>query len=124
MTDSDEVNVNDPDDFRNFIESEALAVIVHLLEKGLIDPPKARQLSSYFLEMITPGMTVTELYEQTVKLDDANPELSPVVYKIMKIYERKFEKKALDTVLQLVKDKQYNQAEDMVKKVLQFKINT
>jgi hypothetical protein len=124
MPDDDQVNVNDPEDFRNLIESEALGVIVNLLEKGEIDGPKARHLSSMFLDMITPGMTVSELYEGTVKLDDANPELSPVVYKIMKIYEEKFEKKALSTVSELVKNKQYNQAQDMVKKVLQYKINS
>lgn len=116
-------NFKDSDDFRNFIEAEALAIVVNLLDKGSIDSNKAKHLSSFFLDMIIPGMTVEELYSNTVKLDDNNPEFSPVVYKVMKIYEEKYEKKALEQVQLLVKNKNYGQAENMVKKVLQFKIN-
>ena len=67
-------------------------------------------------------MTVEELYLSGVKLDDHDPELAPVVYKIMKIYEEKFEKKAIAQVSVMVKNKQFGQAQDLVKKFLQFKM--
>ena len=72
------------------------------------------------LDLITPGMSVEELYLSGVKLDNHDPELPPVVYKIMKIYEEKFEKKAIEQVSAMVKNKQFGQAQDLVKKVLQL----
>ena len=60
-------------------------------------------------------MTVEELYLSGVKLDDHDPGLAPVVYKIMKIYEEKFEKKAIAQVSVMVKNKQFGQAQDLVK---------
>ncbi|MFA6081109.1 MAG: hypothetical protein WC741_01750 [Patescibacteria group bacterium] len=118
-----DLNINDQDGFRKFIEYEAASIIIDLLEKGTIDEEKAGRLSQLTLDLIVPGMTVEELYLSGVKLDDHNPELAPVVYKIMKIYEEKFEKKALAQVSSMVKNKQFGQAQDLVKKVLQFKMN-
>ena len=86
------------------------------------DKEKAEKLSQLTLDLIIPGMTVEELYQNGVKLDDHDPEMAPVVYKIMKIYEEKFEKKAIATVSAMVKNKQFGQAQDLVKKVLQFKM--
>lgn len=124
MTDNKfDLDINDQNGFRKFIEYEAATIIIDLLEKGTIDQTKAQALSKLVLDLIIPGMTVEELYLNGVKLDDHNPELAPVVYKIMKIYEEKFEKKALSQVSSMVKNKQFNQAQDLVKKVLQFKIN-
>jgi len=123
VDDKFDLNINDQDGFRNFIEYEAAQLIISLLEKGLINEEKSESLSGLTLSLIRPGMTVEELYLSGVKLDDNNSEMAPVVYKIMKIYEEKFEKKALSQVSALVKNKQFGQAQDLVKKVLQFKIN-
>jgi len=41
---------------------------------------------------------------------------------VMREYEQKYEKKALEQVSLLIKSKQFDQAQDMVKKVLAFKI--
>src|SRR3989338_10014630 len=117
------LDINDQNGFRNFIEKEAMQTILFLLEKGTIDEDKAGKLSQLTLDLIVPGMTVEELYLNGVKLDDNNSEMAPVVYKIMKIYEEKFEKKAIEQVSAMVKNKQFGQAEDLVKKVLQFKIS-
>ena len=116
------LDINDQNGFRNFIEKEAMQTILSLLEKGTIDEDKAGKLSQLTLDLIVPGMTVEELYLNGVKLDDNNSEMAPVVYKIMKIYEEKFEKKAIEQVSAMVKNKQFGQAEDLVKKVLQFKM--
>lgn len=123
VDDKFDLNINDQDGFRNFIEYEAAQLIISLLEKGLINEEKSESLSGLTLSLIRPGMTVEELYLNGVKLDDNNSEMAPVVYKIMKIYEEKFEKKALSQVSAMVKNKQFGQAQDLVKKVLQFKIN-
>ncbi len=123
VDDKFDLNINDQDGFRNFIEYEAAQLIISLLEKGLINEEKAEQLSGLTLDLIKPEMTIEELYLSGVKLDDNNSEMAPVVYKIMKIYEEKFEKKALSQVSAMVKNKQFGQAQDLVKKVLQFKIN-
>lgn len=124
MTDDKfDLNINDRDGFRKFIEYETATIIIDLLEKGNINEEKAGKLSQLTLDLIIPGMTVEELYLSGVKLDDHNPELAPVVYKIMKIYEEKFEKKALAQVSSMVKNKQFGQAENLVKKVLQFKMS-
>lgn len=116
-------DLNSSDGFRNFVEKEATETILSLLEKGTIDEDKAGILSQLTLDLIAPGMTIEELYLNAVKLDDSNSEMAPVVYKIMKTYEEKFEKKAIAQVSDMVKKKQFSQAEDLVKKVLQFKIN-
>ena len=86
-----DLNIKDQDGFRKFIEYEAATLIISLLEKGSVDEDKAGKLSQITLDLIIPGMTVEELYLSGVKLDDHDPELAPVVYKIMKIYEEKFE---------------------------------
>jgi hypothetical protein len=117
------LDIKDQDGFRNFIEYEAATLIISLLEKNTINQEKAEILSGLTLDLIKPGMTIEELYLSGVKLDDNNSEMAPVVYKIMKIYEEKFEKKALSQVSAMVKNKQFGQAEDLVKKVLQFKIS-
>ncbi|PIU37546.1 hypothetical protein CO005_00555 [Candidatus Roizmanbacteria bacterium CG_4_8_14_3_um_filter_34_9] len=117
-----DLNIKDQDGFRKFIEYEAATLIISLLEKGSVDEEKAGKLSQITLDLIIPGMTVEELYLSGVKLDNHDPELAPVVYKIMKIYEEKFEKKAIEQVSAMVKNKQFGQAQDIVKKVLQFKM--
>jgi hypothetical protein len=122
MDDKFNLDINDQDGFRKFIEHESANLIISLLEKGTIDEEKAGKLSQLTLDLIIPGMTVEELYVNGVKLDDHDPELAPVVYKIMKIYEEKFEKKAIAQVSAMVKNKQYGHAEDLVKKLLQFKM--
>lgn len=115
-------NTNSIEDFRTYIENEVLAIIKLLADKGETEPERIQDMAKLTLELIQPGMTLEQLYQNSVKLDDSYSELSPVVFKIMKQYEDKYEKKALEQVSSYIKSGQYDQAEDMVKKVLQFKI--
>ncbi|QQG44221.1 MAG: hypothetical protein HYW86_05175 [Candidatus Roizmanbacteria bacterium] len=110
------------DDFRKFVEVEVLKIIQQLAEKG--DTPKERiqAIAHTTLELVKPEMTLQEMYQNAVKLDDQYSELSPVVYKLMKEYEEKYSQKAIEMVSHLIKNGQYNEAQDMVKKVLMFKI--
>lgn len=110
------------EEFRKFIEVEVLKIIKDLAEKGKTPKEKIQSLAQLTLDLIKPGMSLEELYLNAVKLDDANSELAPVVFQVMKEYEEKYEKKAIDQVSQLVKLGQYDQAQEIIKKVLQFKI--
>lgn len=117
-------NLSQSEDFRKFIEIETLKIIKKLAEEGKTEKDKLQAIAQRTLDLIKPGMSLEELYQNAVKLDDNFSELAPVVYIIMKQYEEKYERKALDQVSQMVKNRQFDQAEEAVKKVLQFKINS
>lgn len=110
-------------DFCRFIEVEVLKIIKQLAQKGNTPQERIQAMAKLTLDLIQPGMSLEELYQNAVELDDQYPELAPVVFAVMKEYEEKYEKKALEQVSQLVKSGQYDQAQKMVKKVLQFKIH-
>ncbi|OGK08536.1 hypothetical protein A2767_05565 [Candidatus Roizmanbacteria bacterium RIFCSPHIGHO2_01_FULL_35_10] len=109
------------EEFRKMIEVEVLKIIKDLAENGLTPKERIQEIAESTLNLIKPGMNIEELYGSAVKLDDRHSELAPVVFKIMKEYEEKFEKKALVHVSQLVKEGNFDKAQDMVKKVLLFK---
>lgn len=115
-------NITRSEDFRKYIEVETLKIIKKLAEEGKTEKEKIQAIAQRTLELIRPGMTLEELYLNAVKLDDNFSELAPLVFVIMKQYEEKYEKKALESVSQLVRTGQYDQAQEVVKKVLQFKI--
>ena len=115
-------NNSNPEEFRKFIEIEVLKIIKKLAEEGKTPKEKVRKISQLTLDLIKPGMTMEQLYQGAVKLDDTYSELAPVVSMVMKEYEEKYEKKAIEYVSQLIKSKDYDQAQNMVQKVLQFKM--
>lgn len=116
-------NLVQADEFRKYIEIETLKIIKKLAEEGKAEKEKIQAIAQRTLELIKPGMDLEQLYQNAVKLDDNFSELAPLVYVVMKQYEEKYEKKVLEQVSQMVKNKQFDQAEEAVKKVLQFKIN-
>lgn len=116
------ITLSNSEEFRKFIEVEVLKIIKDLAENGQTPQEKIQSIARLTLDLIQPGMTLEQLYQNAVKLDDRNPELAPVVFMVMKEYEEKYERKALEQVSQLVKSGQYDEAQNMVKKVLQFKI--
>lgn len=116
-------NKKKTEDFRKFIEVEVLQIIKALAEKGDTPQEKMQQIAQTTLELITPQMNLEQLYQNAVKLDDNFSELAPVVFKVMDEYEKTYEKSAIDQVSQLVNSGKYDEAQDMVKKVLQFKVS-
>jgi len=68
-------------------------------------------------------MPIDELYRNTVKLDDDYSDLAPVVIIVMREYETKYARKALTQVSNLIKTKKFDQAQALVKKVLEYKIS-
>lgn len=111
------------EELRQFIEREVLKLIKNLAEQEEMTKEKIQNVARRTLEFIRPGMKLDELYQNTVKLDDNCSELAPIVVTVMREYEQKYEKKALEQVSLLIKSKQFDQAQEMVKKVLQFKIS-
>lgn len=111
------------EEFRKFIEVEVLKIIKALAEAGKTPKEKVQEIARTTLTLIQPGMTVEELYQNAVKLDDQHSELAPVVYAVMKEYEEKYEKKALNEVQNLIRQGEFEQAQELVKKVLAFKIS-
>lgn len=109
------------DEFRKFIEIEVLKIIKSLAETNTAPPERLHAFAQLTLELIKPDMSIEELYRSAVKLDDQYTELAPVVMKVMSNYEEKYEKKAIAQVSQLIKMKKFDEAQNMVKKVLQFK---
>ena len=110
------------EELQKFIEKEVLKLIKNLAEKEGTTKEKVQNIAKRTLELIHPGMKLDELYLNAVKLDDNCSELAPIVVMVMREYEQKYEKKALEQVTQLIKSKQFDQAQDIVKKVLQFKM--
>jgi len=110
------------EELQRFIEKEVLKLIKSLAEQEGMTKEKVQNVAKRTVELIHPGMKLEELYQNAVKLDDNCSELAPIVVLIMREYEQKYEKKALDQVSELIKLKQFDQAQDMVKKVLTFKI--
>lgn len=108
--------------FRKFIEVEVLKIIKNSAEKESMPQERMQYIAQLTLDLIRPGMSLEELYKNAIMLDDQCSELAPIVLKVMKEYEEKYEKQALQIVSHLVKKGQYDQAQEMVKKVLQFKI--
>lgn len=111
------------EEFRQFIEVEVLKIIKKLIQAGQTTQAYIQDLSQVTLELIQPGMTVEQLYVNAIKLDDRHPELAPVVHAIMEAYEKHYEHRAIDQVSNLIKSGNYDDAQNMVKKVLAFKIS-
>lgn len=109
------------DKFRKMIEMEVLKVIKELAQRDDTPSEKIQQIAQTTLELIRPEMQLTELYQNAVKLDDRHPELAPVVFKIMKEYEERYHKKTIDMVSDFVKAGKHDDAQDAVKKLLEFK---
>ncbi|MEO6508543.1 MAG: hypothetical protein ABIO02_01190 [Patescibacteria group bacterium] len=111
------------EEFRKIIEVEVLKIIKDLADKGETTRERIQEIASHTLGLIRPGMTLEQLFNSAVKLDDKFPELAPVVVKVMRIYEDQYEQRALDQVRMLVKGGNYDEANNMVKKVLLFRVS-
>lgn len=109
------------DEFRKFIEVEVLKAIKVVAEKTGTTQEKIQAMAQLTLDLIRPAMDIDELYRNAVKLDDGYSEFAPVVFLIMKTYEQKYQKKALDQVTQLIRTGAYEDAQAVVKKVLLYK---
>jgi len=111
------------EELRQFIEKEVLKVLEGLIEKKETPKEKIQEIARNTLILIRPGLPINELYLNTVKLDDNCSDLASVVVLVMREYETKYARKALVEVSNLIKTKHYDQAQDLVKKVLEYKFS-
>ncbi|MFA9288744.1 MAG: hypothetical protein ACEQSA_02595 [Weeksellaceae bacterium] len=109
------------EEFRKFIETEVLKVIKNLAEANETPPEKLQDIAKATLELIQPNLSMDQLYINAVKLDDKYSELAPVVVVVMTSYEDKYHHRAVNNVSALILKGEYDQAQDLVKKVLLFK---
>lgn len=109
------------EEFRKYIESEVLRVIRKLVDGKTASTEHIKEMARETLLLIKPDMTMEQLYANAVKLDDHFSELAPVVFQIMKKYEEEYSMKAIGSVSSLIKSGRYDDAQNMVKKVLLFK---
>jgi len=116
-----QINLENPTEFRQFIEREVLKVIKTLAEGGKTSKERIQEIAKHTLNLIIPGLTLEQLYQNSCKLDDAFAELAPVVYQVMRYYEQRYEKKALEQVSILIKSGKFEDAQNIIKKVLLFK---
>ncbi len=107
--------------FREYIEREVLGVIKELLEKPETNQKRIQEIAKHTLQLLALGTAIDELYRLAIKLDDDFPELRPVVIKLMNEYEAKYNRKAVDQVSSLIKEGKYDDAQNVMLKVLQFK---
>lgn len=107
--------------FREYIEREVLTVIKSLLNNPDIDQKRIKEIAKHTLQLLALGTAIDELYRLAIKLDENYPELRPVVIKLMNEYEEKYNKKAVDNVSALIKEGKYDDAQNVMLKVLQFK---
>ena len=108
-------------EFRAYIEREVLAVLKDKVTKGEIASEKIQEIASYALDLLEDPDSIDELYRNAIKLDDVYNELGGVVILLMRKYEEKYNGKAVSKVSDLIKSGNYDEAQEMIKKVLLYK---
>lgn len=112
-----------PDELREEVELKVVEHIKQLLEDGTITEARAQQLSQIALNVLTPGLTLEELYRAIPKLDDTSTELSPVVLPYMRDYEDNVTKQAQETVQELIRQGQYDAAVKLSKQAIDKQVD-
>ena len=107
-----------PDDIRKEIELNVVELLKARLSDGTISEDRSRVISKIVLDLIQPGMTMTDLYKAIMQLDDTCPELSPVVLPYAREYEEKVTQKATDTVRDYIRVGKYDAAIDLAQKAV------
>jgi len=106
-----------PDDIRKEIELKIVELLKARLSDGTMSEERSKDISKIVLTLLQPGMSLTDLYKAIMKLDDACPELSPIVLPYAKQYEEAITQKATTAVRDYIRVGKYNAAVDLAKKV-------
>lgn len=106
------------DDIRQQIELKVVELIKDRLADGSMTEERSQQISQAVLDILTPGMTLEELYKAIPKLDDNATELSPVIVPILREYEQNIAQGALTNIRQFIKQGQYDAAATLSKNVI------
>jgi len=106
-----------PDDIRKEIELKVVEMLKARLSDGTMSEDRSKTISKIVLDLLQPGMSLTDLYKAIMKLDDECPELSPIVLPYAKQYEEAITQKATTAVRDYIRVGKYNAAVDLAKKV-------
>ncbi len=105
-------------DLREDVELKIVTLIKSLLAKGRLTDARAQAIAQQVLEMITPGMSVAQIYRTVPKLDETMPELAPVVTPFAREYEKRIVREAQNQVSTLIRQGQFDAAADLAKKAV------
>ncbi len=111
-----------PDDIRKEIELKVVELLKDRLSEGKMTEERSKVISKIVLDLLQPGMNITDLYGAIMKLDDACPELSPIVLPFAKQYEEMITQKATKNVENFIREGKYNAAIDLAQKVASQKV--
>ena len=87
------VQKNDGNNFCQFIETSILNAIKELAKKPEMTKERLQEIARLTLDLIKPEMTVDELYQNMIKIDDQFTELSPTISLVIKEYLEKYQEK-------------------------------
>lgn len=107
-----------PDDIRQQIELKVVELVKARMADATMTEERSQQVSQRVLDLLQPGMSMEALYRAIAKLDDAMPELSPVVLPYLVEYEHNVTKQAQENVQNLIKQGQYDAATQLAEKVI------
>ncbi len=108
--------------FRKWIELEVLKIMKQQIGKSDVSQQRIQDMANRTLDMIRPDMSVEKLFHSAIELNDGYPEFDSLTIKLIKEYEHKYKGKAVERVSELVKTGDLEEAQDVVKKVLEFKM--
>jgi len=111
-----------PDEIRKDIELKVVELLKFRLSNQTLTEERSRVISSTVLELLQPNMNITDLYRSIMKLDDACPELSTIVYPYAKQYEEMVTQKATNTVEEYIRVGKYDAAINLAKNVVDQKV--
>lgn len=105
-----------PDELRQEIELQIVELLKNKLSEGQLTEERSKEIAKWVLEVLKPGSSFQELYKGIEKLDDNFPEMSEIVVPLLREYEERVMKKALQTIQEYIKVGQYDAACTLAKK--------
>lgn len=115
-------STNSAEAFRKWIELEVLKIMKQQIEKSDVSQQRIQDMANRTLDMIQPNMSVEQLFHSAIELNDGYPEFDSLTIKLIKEYEHKYKGKAVERVSELVRTGSLDEAQNVVKKVLEFKM--
>jgi len=106
-----------PDEIRKEIELTVVELLKARLSDGTMTEDRSKVISKIVLDLIQPGMNITDLYKSIMQLDDSCPELSPIVLPFAKQYEEMITQKATGRVQEYIRVGKYDAAINLAKRV-------
>lgn len=107
-----------PDDIRQQIELKVVELVKARMADATMTEERSQAISQRVLDLLQPGMSMETLYKAISKLDDAMPELSPIVLPYLRDYEHHVTRQAQENVRNLIKQGQYDAASQLAEKVI------